>query len=83
MNIIADNNIYPEIIGGEAWWGKICDSLAAWLVKPEVRYDKVRKFEFFLKEAMSYQELNREVVRSKDLVLQDGQSYEEFKDPFH
>lgn len=28
MNIIADNNIYPELIGGEAWFGKIADTLA-------------------------------------------------------
>ena len=55
MNILADNNIYPELIGGEVWWGKICDSLAEWYVKPEVRYDKIRKWEYFLKEAMSYQ----------------------------
>ena len=54
MNIIADNNIYPELIGGEAWWGKICDSLGEMMVKPEIRYDKIRKFEYFIKEAMSY-----------------------------
>lgn len=54
MNILADNNIYPELIGGEAWYGKICDSLAEWFVKPEVRYDKIRKFEYFIKEAMSF-----------------------------
>ena len=28
LNIIADCNIHPELIGGEAWFGKICDSLA-------------------------------------------------------
>jgi len=28
MNIIADNNINKELIGGEVWWGKICDTLA-------------------------------------------------------
>lgn len=28
MNIIANNNIYPEFIGGEAWFGKMCDTLA-------------------------------------------------------
>ena len=54
MNIIADNNIYPELIGGEAWWGKICDSLGEMMVKPEMRYDKIRKFEYFIKEAMSF-----------------------------
>ena len=54
MNIIADNNIYPELIGGEAWFGKICDTLAEWHVKPEVRFDMIRKWEYFIKDAMSY-----------------------------
>jgi hypothetical protein len=54
MNLIADNNIYPELIGGEAWWGKICDTLGQWYVKPEVRYDMIRKWEYFLKDSMSY-----------------------------
>lgn len=35
MNIIADRNVYPEIIGGEAWFGKIADTLAEWYVKPD------------------------------------------------
>jgi len=82
MNIIADNNIYPELIGGEAWFGKIADSLAEWYLKPEIRYDLVRKWEFFLKDAMSYKQLDRSVVKSKELVLNDGQAYDEFKDPF-
>jgi len=25
VNLVADNNIYPEIIGGELWKGRICD----------------------------------------------------------
>ena len=41
MNIIADNGIYPELIGGEVWHGKICDTLGEWYVKPEVRFDKI------------------------------------------
>jgi hypothetical protein len=28
MNILADNNIYKELIGGEVWFGKITDTLA-------------------------------------------------------
>ena len=27
MNIIADKNVYPEVIGGEVWHGKIADTL--------------------------------------------------------
>jgi len=41
MNIIADNNIYPELIGGEAWFGKIADTLAQWYVKPDTRYQMI------------------------------------------
>lgn len=54
MNIIADNNVYPEIIGGEAWYGKIADTLAQWYVQPDIRFQMVRKFDGFLQEAMSY-----------------------------
>ena len=83
MNILADNNIYPELIGGEVWFGKICDTLAQWYVKPEIRYDKIRKWEYFMKEALSFKPVDRTTVRSKYLILNDGQTYEEFKDPFH
>ena len=34
MNIIADNHINHELIGGEAWYGKICDTLAEFYVRP-------------------------------------------------
>lgn len=81
MNLIADNNIYPELIGGQAWPGKIADTLAEWYVKPDTRYDLARKFEAFVKEGMSYKALDRSVVRSKSLVLHDGMAYDEFKDP--
>jgi lipid A disaccharide synthetase len=72
MNIIADNNIHPELIGGEAWFGKICDTLAEWYVKPETRYDMIRKWEYFLKDAMSYKQIDRKEVKSRDIVLSDG-----------
>ncbi len=48
MNIIADNNIYPELIGGEAWFGKIADTLAEWYVKPDIRYSMITKFDGFI-----------------------------------
>lgn len=72
MNVIADNNIYPELIGGEAWFGKICDTLGEWFIKPESRYDLIRKWEYFLKDAMSYKALDRNVVHTRDLILADG-----------
>jgi lipid A disaccharide synthetase len=82
MNILADNNINPELIGGEAWYGKICDTLAEWYVKPEIRFRKIGQWEHFLKDSLSFNPLDRSKVRSKDLVLKDGESYDEFKDPF-
>lgn len=82
MNIIADNNIYPELIGGEAWYGKICDTLAEWYIKPEIRFDMIRKWEYFLKDAMSYKKINREEIHTRDIILADGQSYDQYQDPF-
>lgn len=76
MNIIADNNVYPELIGGEAWFGKIGDTLAEWYVKPDTRYQMISKFDGFVKEAMSYKPVDRSVVKSRDLILQDGQAYD-------
>ncbi len=78
VNIIADNPIYPEFIGGEVWWGRICDQLGDWYVKPETRFDLIRKWEYFIKDSMSYQELDRTEVRTRDLILSDGQTYDEF-----
>ena len=72
MNIIADNNVYPELIGGEAWYGKIADSLAEWYVKPEARYDLIRKWEYFLKDALCYKPIDRSEVKSRDIILSDG-----------
>lgn len=42
MNIIADKNITPEIIGGELWFGKVTDTLGEWYVKPQLRYDAAK-----------------------------------------
>jgi len=83
MNIIADNGIYPELIGGEVWHGKICDTLGEWYVKPEVRFDMVRKWEYFIKDAMSYKKIDRQTVHTKNIILADGQTYDEFKDPWN
>ena len=38
MNLLADQPINPELIGGQCWWGKVCDTLAESYVKPEERY---------------------------------------------
>ena len=82
MVIIANNNIYPEFIGGEAWWGKICDTLGNWYIRPDTRYDMVRKWEPFLKDSMSYAPIDRTKVKTRDIILEDGEAYDEFKDPW-
>ncbi len=81
MNIIADNHVYPELIGGEAWFGKIADTLGEWYVKPDIRYNMISKFDGFLQEAMSYKKIDRTVVTTRDLILSDGQAYREYQDP--
>jgi lipid A disaccharide synthetase len=83
MNIIADKNIYPELIGGEAWFGKIADTLGQWYVNQDVRYDMIQQWDGFVQEAMSYKAVDRSVVKTRDLVLADGQAYSEYQDPHH
>jgi hypothetical protein len=41
MNIIADNSINKELIGGEVWWGKICETLAENYIRPSARYEMI------------------------------------------
>jgi lipid A disaccharide synthetase len=41
MNIICDNHVNKELIGGELWWGKICDTLAENYIRPEARYQMI------------------------------------------
>lgn len=38
MNLLADQPINPELIGGQCWWGKICDTLAESYIKPQERF---------------------------------------------
>jgi len=82
MNIIADNHVNRELIGGEAWWGKICDTLAENYVRPDDRYKMIKMCDGFVQEGMSLKPLDRAVVRTRDLILDDGQSYDQHYDPF-
>ena len=82
MNIIADNNIYPELIGGEAWFGKIADTMGEWYVKPDTRYQMITKFDGFVQEAMSYKPIDRAEVRTRDIILNDGNAYDIYMDPW-
>jgi len=83
MNIIADNSCNQELIGGEVWFGKIAEQLAENYTKPEQRFRTIQKLDGFVQEGLSYKPLDRTKVRTKDLVLDDGQRYDQHWDPFH
>jgi lipid A disaccharide synthetase len=72
MNIIANNMIIPEIQGGEAWFGKIADSLAETYVRPDTRFETIARLDGFVAEALSYKTIDREVVKTRELILSDG-----------
>jgi hypothetical protein len=46
--IIADNHVNHELIGGEAWWGKICDTLAENYVNANARVHMIQKLNGFV-----------------------------------
>ena len=81
MNIIANNMVIPELQGGEAWFGKIADTLAETYVRPDTRYETIAKFDGFIAEALSYKPIDREVVKTRDLILSDGLAYNVYMDP--
>ena len=72
MNIIADYPINKELIGGEAWWGKFCEQLAENYIRPGARFEMIQKADGWVQDSMSFKPLDRSVVRTKDLMLDDG-----------
>lgn len=48
MNIICDNEVNKELIGGEAWFGKICDTLAESYVRGDTRYEHIQRLDGFV-----------------------------------
>jgi len=42
----------------------------------------ITKFDGYLQEAMSYKPIDRSEVRSRDIVLADGRSYDVYMDPW-
>ena len=81
MNIIADNHINIELQGGEVWWGKICDTLAANYISPGARFKNIQKTKGFVQDSLSFKPLDRSEVRTKDLII-DGQTYDQHYEPF-
>jgi lipid A disaccharide synthetase len=59
MNIIADNSCNQELIGGEAWFGKVAEQLAENYTHPEQRYRTIQKLDGFVQDALSYKPLDR------------------------
>ena len=82
MNIIADRDVYPELIGGEAWMGKIADTLATWYLNPDIRYQMIRQFDSYIAEGMSYKPIDRTKVQTRDIILDDGRAYDVYVDPW-
>ena len=74
MNIVADTNVNKELIGGEMWWGKICDTLAENYIDPTARYKMIQKLDGFIQEGMSMKPLDRAEVRTRDLMI-DGHEF--------
>lgn len=81
MNIVAGNTVIPERVGGEVWFGKIADSIAENYVRPDSRYETMAKFDGHIAEAMSFKPVDRSVVRSREVMLTDGQAYNTYMDP--
>lgn len=81
MNLIADNDVNKELIGGECWFGKICDTLGQNYVNPRARQQQIQRLRGFVQEGMSFKPLDRSQVRTRDLLI-DGQPYTQHYDPF-
>mmetsp|Transcript_18181 Transcript_18181/g.31101 ORF Transcript_18181/g.31101 Transcript_18181/m.31101 type:complete len:134 (-) Transcript_18181:82-483(-) len=81
MNIVADNSVNDELIGGQAWFGKICDTLAQNYLQPRLRFQTIKKLDGFIQEAIPHMPLDRSVVTGRDLILDDGLSYTQHYDP--
>ena len=81
MNILADNSVNPELIGGQVWWGKITETLAESYVRTDTRYEHIQRLDGFVQEGMSFKPLDRDIVRTKELLV-DGQAMDQHYDPF-
>lgn len=84
MVTIADKDIYPELIGGQAWFGKICDTIGEWYVKPGVRYDMVREWEYFIKDSLHKVDHRQsyDYVGENEIIVNDGKDHHEYADTF-
>ena len=42
MNLICDRDVNPELIGGQAWFGKMADTLAEDFINPNSRHQRIK-----------------------------------------
>ena len=59
MNIHANRKVFPEYIGGEAWYGKITDTMAEWYLAPDTRYDMIKEFDGIVQDMMCHEDKDR------------------------
>ncbi len=52
-----------------------------WYLNPGTRVNMVRNWGPFTKEAMCYMPVDHSVNKKRDIVLEDGEVYDEFADP--
>jgi len=82
MNLIADKDIYPELIGGQAWFGKITNTLGEWYLKPRTRYAKIEQFEGFVKESLPRADnVQPASTQFGEISFDNESAYDEFVDP--
>jgi len=81
MLLIADSDIYPELIATQAWYGKICDTLGEWYLNPNVRTDLIVKWDKFIKQAMCYKPVDHNIIKERDIKIDNETTVDEFEDP--
>lgn len=81
MLLIADKDIYPELIGSQVWHGKICDTLGEYYLNPRTRVDMMAKWEPFIKQALCFKNVDHSINKKRDIILTDGEKVDEFNDP--
>ena len=80
MLLIADSDIYPELIATQAWSGKICDTLGEWYLNPSTRSDMTLKWDKFIKQAMCYKPVDHVAMPERDIKI-GKDVVDEFADP--
>ena len=52
-----------------------------WYLNPQTRTNMVLRWEPFVKQALCYKPVDHKIHPQRDLVLPDGKTYDEFRDP--